>query len=246
MASKIQISSMNTRQKITAGVFVVIILILLWQVYKMFGGSSEAPKPVTTAKPTAPKTQTGPSTPTPPAPGTPQQAQLIKPQVPMTPEEQALFKLQEETQAKYLTAVSELQMLKVARDIAETNQAIMTARLSTVTSQKKIVDMLTPQPPPQPAPTPTPTQIVPITTIPKQTTLLMGRQQNEEVQYVVVSVAQIQYRWSAVLGAKGVLYNVHIGDVLPLDNSKVVNIDRSGVVIQRRGVRKRLSLVPII
>src|SRR5207244_1542591 len=57
-----------------------------------------------------------------------------------TQRESTLNRLQEETQTKYVTAINELQMIKINKDIAEANQAIATAKLSVVQSQKKIVD----------------------------------------------------------------------------------------------------------
>src|SRR5438105_8732767 len=65
----------------------------------------------------------------------------------MSPREIELLKLQQETQAKYIAALNELQMLKIQREIAETNQAIVKAKLETVTDQKNIINLLSPAAP---------------------------------------------------------------------------------------------------
>ncbi len=263
MADKTQVlSNMTTRQKVTAGVVVVVVLIVIWQVIGLFGGGSNKAVAVTpapdanktmTAKAAAPSMMSAanPSTATPAAasemqPQQPQAAQLSSSTTGLTDREAALIKMQEETQAKYIAALNELQMLKVARDIAEANQAIMDAKLATVASEKKIVDMLSPQPatpatyaqnieagvgpPPQAPPVQGPNAPVPPVT----------------ASYTVISISELQHRWNAVLGYQGNLYNVHVGDVLPPDNSKVVGIDKAGVILERDGIRKRVTLVPII
>lgn len=238
MADKIKaLSDLNTRQKVMAGVFALIMIIIIWQVFKMFSGGS-SPTPAKT--PTKPKSSAAVA---PQTQAVPQKAQLIKMEQPTSAREAELMKLQQETQAKYMAAASELQMLRVARDIAETNQAIMLARLSAVTAQKKIVDMLSP---PQPAQLPqaySSTLVAPVSAAQKS---VSESSYDQDVKYVVISVSQLQYRWNAVIGAKGVLYNVRVGDILPPDNSRVMSIDRTGVVLQRNGVRKKISMVPII
>src|SRR5690606_24594193 len=137
-------------------------------------------------------------------------------------------------------AVNELQMLKIQRDIAETNKAIAGAKLDTVNAQKNIVTLLAPEQPSNyaqhlvnPTGAAAPTAGTPPPTI-------------IEVPYTVISVTEIQGRWGAVIGAQGKLYNVHVGDVLPADKSKVISINKSGVVLEKDGVKKIVSLVPII
>ena len=155
-----------------------------------------------------------------------------------------LIKMQQETQAKYLAALNELQLLKVSRDIAQTNQAIMAARLATVVAEKKMTDIISPPEPtaqeyaqnlvnPVEAKSPAPT--------PAATT-----KEVEAPTYTVVSVSQLLNQWSAVLGAQGNLYSVKVGDVLPLDQSKIISIDKSGVTLVKDGERLRISMVPVI
>lgn len=229
------LSSMTTRQKVTAGIIAVIVLILIWQVKGLFSGGG-APAKSTAAKTTAGAAQ-GTMAMAPgggsPAVMTPKPADIPQAQ-PMTEREAEIMKLQQETQAKYLEALNELQMLKLSRDIALTNKDISTAKLARVVSEKKIVDLLTPPAPPSSSESMT-KNIQPISTLGDQ-----------EVKYSVVSVSQLQYRWSAVLGYKGNLYNVKVGDILPPDGSTVESIGRDGVMLNKEGVKKKVSLVPTI
>jgi len=258
MADKAQIlANMSTRQKAIAGLMVVIVLIIIWQLIGLFGGGKKTvTTPTNKAMPTV-KTPTMTNTPTAgamspsPAGGsmqlqqmTPQPAQLTQtPTAGVTQREAELIKMQEETQAKYIAALNELQMLKVARDIAEANQAIMTAKLATVASEKKIIDMLSPIAGGVGTPAGYAKNLV--SPVPAGAPPAPGISQLE-ASYTVISVSQLQYKWSAVLGHKGSLYNVHVGDILPQDNSKVVNIDKSGVELEKDGVKTKISLVPII
>lgn len=241
MPAKNALASLNSRQKIIGGVVVIVMLILVWQIYGLFGhgGGSEV-SIATSSAPVAPMA-------TAPAHKTPQQTtEAPKPKTEtMTPLEVELMRLQQETQAKYLAALNQLQMLKLERDIAENNKAIMSARLDTVKTQKDIINLLVPTAPtpdyaqalggsqlagaPAPAAVPKPLPIV-----------------QQDVKYTVISVVQLKSRWSAVLGYQGNLYNVYIGDILPADGSKIISISTTGVVLEKDGERKIISLTPII
>ncbi len=238
-SDKMQVlTNMTTRQKITIAAIIVVMIIVLWQVIGLFGGG-KTPTITSAANKSAMTNKNQPMGP-PPQP-MPQPAQ-IKPASaqPMSPREMELMKLQEETQAKYINALNELQMLKVAREIAETNQAIVISRLATVTAEKNIVTMLS-GPSPQVASAayakglvnPTAASAAPVVTQP-------------EVTYTAISVSQLHYRWNAVIGYAGNLYNVSVGDVLPADGSLVISIDKSGVMLEKAGVKRKISLVPII
>lgn len=250
-------ANMTTRQKATAGIFVLIMLFLLWQVWGLFRGSKPTPAPAPAKHTTAMNAAAPGAATANPATATPAPTpQLPKPA--MTQREMELMQLQKETEAKYVAAINELQMLKVTREIAETNQAIMSAKLATITAQKNILEVLT-KPSQQATPAnyseglvnPTagapltppgsagqgPTQAPPAQITPPPPT---------ESAYTVISVTQLRYRWGAVLGYEGNLYNVSIGDILPPDGSKVIGIDKSGVMLEKNNVRKRISLVPII
>lgn len=234
------LANMTTRQKVTAGIVVVVVLIIIWQLYGMFSsGSSDQPlpkaaPPTTTAakRPPASTNASGAMQPD----GTPATADIMQQTRPLTPNEAAIMKLQQETQASYLAALSELQMLKVQKDIAVASKDISTAKLATVTSQKKIIDMLSP-------PVPAPSAELINKNIVAQSAAVLA---NQDVKYSVVSVSQLQYRWSAVLSFKGSLYSVHVGDMLAPDGSKVISIGNDGVTIQKDGERKKLPLITSI
>jgi type IV pilus biogenesis protein PilP len=230
MADKDQGSDNKSRQKIMIGVTVVVVAFVGWQVMGMFGGKAQEEEQAKVAAATPP-----------PAPmPTPKAAELPKQPAPLTQREVELMQLQQETEAKYPAAINELQMLKIQRDIAETNKAIVSAKLDTVSAQKNIVAILAPE-----QPTNYSQRLTnPVTGEP--TGAGVPTQDILQVAYTVISVSEIQSRWSAVLGAQGKLYNIHVGDILPPDNSKVISIDRYGVVLEKEGVKKTISLVPII
>lgn len=234
-------STMTTRQKVIIVSFVIVLIFLAWQVYGLFGGGgggTVATAPSTTS-PTSAVPPTGPAI----SPNVPQPASLSKPAAPLTPQEAELLRQQKELEAKYLAAVNELQMLRIEREIAETNKAIMAAKFDTISSEKHIVDLLKPQPLVTPgsyaAGLETPVAPQPTTPVPQPTTPTIE-------SYQVISVTQINYKWTAVLGYQGNLYSVQVGDVLPADQSKVISIDKTGVVLLKDSTRKKLSLVPII
>jgi type IV pilus biogenesis protein PilP len=223
MADKTRsLASMTTRQKLTIVVFVLIVVGLAWQLKGMFssGDLGSSIKSTPTSKTAGAKTPEELANMPPPRP---KQVEVPQPQ-PLTAREAALIQLQQDTQDQYLRALNELQLLRVARDIATTTKDISKAKLDQVTAEKKIVDMLT-----------EPSQSKNLVT--SSIGLL------DEVKYSVVSVSQIQYRWSAVMSYKGNLFNVHSGDILPPDGSKVVSIQKSGVTIQKDGETKKISLV---
>lgn len=231
------ISNLTTRQKITAVVLVLVVIFLIWQIYGLFGGgSAKAPAPTVGHVPALSATAPQGASRSMPAP-----RQTISPSKAMTPEEASLLKLQQETEAKYIQALNELQMLKIERDIAETNKAIMAAKLDTITAEKNIVDLLKP---------PAPPSIPPASYAPGLVNPIAARppivEAQTEVNYSVISVSQLLNRWHAVLGYQGSLYNVMVGDILPADNSKVIFIDKTGVILEKNGMRKKISMVPII
>lgn len=234
---KVQMTS-NPRKKVTAGVFLLIAFILVWQIAGMFGRSavSTGSKDSATAGGSVAVAQTTSAAPAAPTIPPPKSAQLAQP--PMTDREMALMTLQQETQIKYLEALNELQMLKVSRDIAVTNKDISAAVLDKVQSEKKIVEMLS-----APAVSPALSSTTTTTTGEGQGGPL-GQQQ---VSYSLVSISQVQYRWAAVLAYGGTLYNVHVGDILPTDGATVIAISKDSVTLQQKdGVRKKVTLVSII
>lgn len=246
------LSSMTTRQKVTALVFVVVVIVIVWQVKELFfpGGMTSTVKPVMTKEEAAKAALMQPMMPTP----KPAELQPVAKGAGLTQEELAMLQAQQALQAKYVAALNELQMLKLSREIAETNQAIMASRLAIVTTEKNIVDLLTkPTPPPVPFGTYAQGLITPVpgmvtadagkTPPPPTTTAVVA---TPVAAYIVISVSQLQNRWNAVIGFEGKLYSAMIGDILPPDGSKVVNINRGGVLLEKDGAIRKISLVPII
>lgn len=226
------LSTMTTRQKVMSIVFVVIIIFVIYQVIGLFSsGSAEPPK---SAAGGAPKVASQPPI------LKPQEVSLLPKQTAASIQEQEAMRQQQAAQAQYLASLNQLQTLKVAKDIAETNRAIITAKLATITAQKSIVDLLS-----------KPTQVSPQSYAQGLVNPATGASTNPpssaqtDATYTVISVSQLQGRWGAVLGSQGNLYSVSIGDVLQ-DKSVVISIDKSGVLLEKNGVRQKISLVPII
>lgn len=238
-SDKVQaLTSMSTRQKVIAAVFVVVIIIILWQLKDMFGGSSESSTPVAkraTSSSTRPTAAGGAAS---PQNLTPKVVDIMQTQ-PTTEREAELMKLQQETEMKYLQALNELQVLKVRKEIANTNKDISTAQLSKVVAEKKIVDLLAPPPPPPQQPAAQSIKTV-------QTASFASSGLDLEAKYTVISVSQLQGRWNAVLNYKGNMFNVRVSDILPPDGSVVMSIGKDGVIIERDGNKRKISIVSAI
>jgi len=249
-ADQTQAVGMTLRQKITAIVVLAVLGFLGWQVKGMFSGGT----PSVATKGFASTNPSKPGQP-PQNAGMPQPPQPVAdpPAAPaMTPREAELMKLQQETEARYLAALNELQLLKIDREIAETNKAIASAKLDMVHSEKSIVELLSPASVPsnpyqafaptnKKGETPTPPFVAGAPAAMAQPGVMQT-----QPSYTVISVSEIQYRWAAVLGYQGSLYSVHVGDILPGDGSKVITINKSGVTLEKDGQITKVSMVPVI
>lgn len=299
-STRTRVSGMTTRQKIIAGALVIVLLFILWQIVGLFGGGGGGtPPPITPIKPnqmtatspttgsptgTQPITTPGAPTPTTPTPMPTPTANTPAPEVVEQPQptqlstgtvslDNQIIKLQKESEQKFIDQLNQLQMLRVQRDIAETNQAIAAARLATVTAEKNVSDLLTKpsqpttpisalqQPPPPLPPVPegayakalggattqgipgAPTVTAPPTPPPPPAPVPNTVVVIPEVKYVVISVSMQLGKWSAILGYEGKLFSVSVGDVLPPDNSVVASINKNGVVLVNKGKRRKLSMV---
>lgn len=268
-------SGITPKQKALGGVLLLVLVVVIWQVWGMFGSSEETPAPIQTApagKMAATKPMgTGQIQPTtmPQNPSMAPSATITNspanPQ-PMTgPAPVKLPASIDDTvvqQKEFLTAVNDLQMLKLQRDIAETNQAIAAAKLATETTKKSINDLLQTKPTPAPVPAgsystslvnPLPQGMTatspnggPNSPPPAVTSGTLPDGDPGLSPYVVISVSMQRNRWSAVLGNAGKLYSVSIGDVLPLDGWVVSSISREGVTMKKNGLTRKVSLVPVI
>lgn len=232
---------MDKKKMITYAVIAVIGLLILWQGMSIFGGDEAATQPLTKPNPETPK----------PASLMPDQSS--QKQAPMTEREMQLMKLQQETQAKYLAALSELQMLRVNKDIAEVKRDVSKATLETITAQKGVIDLLAPSKPPV-ATADAYAQGLESNSA-AATTAVSGASSTSSAasapvsssgDYKVVSVSKLRGEWVAVLGAAGALYSAKIGDVLPVDGSTVTSINKNGIELEKDGKTRKLSMVPII
>jgi hypothetical protein len=263
-----KIAMMPARQKVMAVITVVIVLIVLWMVIDMFRTPKQVSVPASQsmAKPAA-MAATSPSDAQQPMgqslPGgaqqgaqmqaMPQQApQLMQTNVLTMSKDAELMKQQQQTQKDYLDKLNELQLLKVQREISETNQAISAARLATVTADKSMTDLLT-----KPAAPEVPASAYanslsgsvkpgfPIAnggsapTTPAAPTVAAP-------SYVVISVSMQFNRWSAVVGSGGKLYNVSVGDTLPPDGAVVLSISSRGIVLEKDGKKQIVNLISSI
>lgn len=258
----------SNRQKVIAVIVIIVMLIIGWQIMALFSGGTPPTAEITpAAKPqmssAPPANAPAGETPAPPA-GQPTEGalpaeagapappppsgQLQQATVDLTPQ---LVEVQKESEQKYIDQLNQLQNLKIEREIAETNQAIAVAKLATVTAEKNVSDLLTkPETPPPgtivgpilpavitpPPPPPPPTTEVKVELPPPP----------PEIIYNVTSVALQLGRWSAILSHEGKLYNVTVGDILPPDGSKVIEINNRFVVLQLKGKRKTIGMVTSI
>jgi hypothetical protein len=182
-------------------------------------------------------------------PDTPKTVALIPPPPPaakvLTPEEQQAMKVQQENQARYIDALNTLQMLKVQKDIADANKDIMKAKEDMITSEHKIVDML------KPVQTTNPTAFIdsgghavsPSSSAPSS---MMNSNSGGNNEISVVSITNLQGRWKAVLSTGSRLISVSIGDELADDHSTVIGIDRSGITLEKQGVKRKVMMASVI
>jgi hypothetical protein len=236
-------SESTARQRVIAVIMILVLVIVIWQVVGLFkrGSKTAPPIPTDTPKSAAMSAHSAndPSSggdPVQPAMGMPTAASLTPP--PPPPQEQSDFvKLQQQLQERYVAALNELQMLKLASQIADTNKQIAAARLETAKSEKNLVNLLT-----KPAAdTSFSSELVrPVSSSQG------GAQVGGQVSYMVISVSELLHKWRAVLGYDNKLYSVGVGDVLPPDHSTVVAIDKQGIILEANGIQRRVSLVPTI
>jgi len=235
------------KQKMKAAGAVIAVLVVIWQAYGMFFGGSSAPSSPTPPKSIAntPASAMQSSTATSATPSLPSstptmtEANLPK-NLPLTQSEQA-------TQNEYIDQLNKLELLRIQRQIAETNQAIVAAKLATVTTERNIDDIVRPTtnvfPPSnlnaslsqQPAGPPENIQLP----LPKSTPKI-----TPQVTYTLQSVSSADNKWSAVITYKSKQYIVSVGDILPADDSVVEKINESSVILKKDGETRTLTFVP--
>jgi len=258
MADQPNFASLPPRQKITVIIVLMVFIFIVWEVIGMFRGNKDGTtivpsQPAVAA--TAPQPKPGTIKSPPPAvqkmaapapvvmapkPATaahlsPQQSH---PEMEPVPPSSIVLVQQEQVQSKYVTALNELQMLKIQKEIAETSQAIVAAKLATATAEKSITDLLTvAQTPPTPPPTlsPSSTNLSP----PGSGSPMIS---DANGSYSVQSVSMEQDQWHAVVKFKDQYFTVSVGDMLPPDKSMVKAIDQHGVTLDTGGMEQRIPL----
>ncbi len=247
-------SALTTKQKVIGVLTFVIIGFVLYEIIGLFS-SGKPPKTVIKPAPQTAAQQKTPSgtmttvttssnnvAPMGAITGAPALT-AINPIVPPVKANDELQKQQEQQQV-YLESVNQLQLLKVKREIAETNQAIASARLATETANKNMSDLLTQPTLPQlpgggtaqpianglPTENATPT---PAASAAKAPTM--------DVSFTVISVSMKFNHWNAVLGSDNKLYSVPIGDTL-FDGSTVAAISKNGVTLTKDGKKRKIRV----
>lgn len=250
MSPEKQMKAGNQKQKIMLVATVLIIIFVAWQAFKLMGGGGSDAAPATPAPTTANKAAVRPggngggaANQAAAVVSAPEAVQAPK-QVPV-PSNPEILKIQQDTQAKYISAINELQMLKLQKDIAETKQAITSSILANATAEKSITDLLTVQQMPTssyagPALSPSNASSAGIEALPKPVVAVANLQ---ETPYVVTSVAFRNDRWAAVVSYQDKYYNVNVGDILTPDGSMVLAIDRNGVTLEGKDKIKRKVLI---
>jgi type IV pilus biogenesis protein PilP len=253
--SQTRFAALPLKQKISVIAFFIIGAFVLYEAISIFRGSGSGSATIVPPKEVATKMSEGgpaagksvppkmnpsvtpnnvPSASNPP-PAAPHATALLSKPIPETvaPPPTPYVVQQEQAQNNYVSALNELQMLKIQREMAETNQAIIAAKLATVTAEKSITDMLSPEPM---APPPVP--------IKKESaaeeeanSVVFG---SKAAYYTVQSVTMQLDQWHAVLSFKDKLYDVTVGDVLPVDGAVVSAIDQKSVTLQVAGLEQRL------
>jgi type IV pilus biogenesis protein PilP len=252
----------DTKKKITIVLVVVILGFVGWQAMGLIGGGSSpapAPTPTKTMSNVKPSTSNGapagqPAMPAPVASdNTPKQAPVQA--------NAELLKLQQETQAKYIAALNELEMLKLQKSIAETKQAITSSTLATATAEKSITDLLTAQVSQMPTsnnnlsnqyspfaantPAQDSTSLGPNGQNGQAQPMPMPAKPNmPETQYVLQSVAYKSEKWTAAISVGKDVYNVVVGDTLPTDGSVVTGIDKNSVTLLKDKVTRHILFTP--
>lgn len=250
-----KLSEMPTKQKIMIVITVIIFVIVLWMIIGMFKGQKTpdiTPMPLP-----APKTQNNTAMNmnqpggAPAAPGQSQQTALAQTNVMQISKDTDAMKAQKQAQQDYLDKLNELQLLKVQKEISETNQAIAAARLATVTADKSMTDLLTKPAAPEVSASAYASGLAgPIqsgASIPGvggKTTAAAPAPVTPK--YVVISVSMQLGSWHAVIGESTKLYNVSVGDILPPDGSVVISISTRGVVLQKDDKKQLINIVSSI
>ncbi|MCD6039233.1 MAG: hypothetical protein K0S27_633 [Gammaproteobacteria bacterium] len=243
---------MTVKQKGVIGAIIFIVLIIAWQIMGLMSDRTSGPTIPTKSSINqgAANKMTSDSAGANAVPVNNnqmmQQSQLR--QAPVMADARFL-QLQQMSEQKYIAKINDLEDLKIQREIAETNQAIAAAKLATVTAEKNISDLLTK--PAAPAPEIPQASyanklthpVFPGESVGAESGAAPPVQVTPPVEYSVISVSMQLGKWSAVMGYKGKLYNVIVGDILPEDDSVVMSINKSGVVLKKEDKTRKISIM---
>jgi len=204
---------LDKRQKFIFGLVVIAAVILIWQLFTLFGGESAvlstAPKTqtITSLKAVASPTEVVNSQPVPSA-GTAKSS--AAPEV-------------SESQQQYLALVNEYQLVEIQRLIVQDQAAIASARASMAESLAKMnqagannlggAGALA------------------------SSIVAAGNQPGE---YELIYTGQDNGEWSATLKRNGQFNDVTAGSILP-DGDKVLSVDDNGVLIQQGNIKKLVT-----
>ncbi len=244
--AKEKLAEMTAKQKAMIGGMVVIVLVVIWQVMGLMGNGSTNPVP--SATPAINKngaaSKMGASAVSSSAESNKTLQQNDLRQSPVMSDARFL-QLQQMSEQKYIGKLNDLEDLKIQREIAETNQAIATAKLATVTAEKNINDLLTK--PARPG--------VPVSAYANQlahpgaegtgaetSVASSATRAMPDVDYTIISVSMQLHKWNAIIGYQGKLLNVGVGDVLAADGSVVTDINKNSVTLKKDSETRKISI----
>lgn len=203
---------LDKRQKFIFGLIVLAVIILIWQMYSLFGGESAL-------SPSASKTQTITSLKEVASPTqvvqTPVSSKKSQPAMDsgkLSPEQIA-------SQQQYLALVNEYQVVEIQRLIAQDQAAIAAARAATAESLAKISQSGGSA---------------------GSLASSIVAANNQPGDYELIYTGQDNGEWSATLKRNGQFNDVTAGSVLP-DGDKVLSVDDNGVLIQEGDIKKLVT-----
>jgi hypothetical protein len=223
----------NKKQKIMLAITIVIILIVVWNIIGLSGGGggSETPSPqppmASLNKPMPTTTAATPVTAL-PVVNEPKQAPI--------PEDNDIFKLSRQTQEDYLKDLNQLQLLKVEREITETQVAIASAELNRKMAEHNISEFIINKSGRADLTEENTSAAVPITS-----NITQPIEQPRVSSYVLHSVSYEGGKWNAVIGFQGKMSTATVGDVLE-DGSVVFSINRNAVILKNGNATKKLMI----
>ena len=231
-------TGMTAKQKGMMGAMAIVVLIIVWQVIGLMGsGSTSSTQPTLVAN----KNSAATNTKTAAIAANNHALQQNQLRQATVASDTRFLQLQQMSEQKYIGQLNDLEDLKIQREIAQTNEAIATAKLATVTAEKNISDLLT-----KPAVSEVPiaayanrlagpgVETASLSSTTTTTTTSEG--------YTIISVSMQLHKWNAIIGYQGKLFTVAVGDVLAPDSSVVININKNGVILKKDDKIRKVSI----